>query len=253
MSDLIRTVPIAPFEGQKPGASGLRKQVRIFQTPGYAEGFLQAIFDALSDKAGATLVVGGDGRFLNQEVIQKALRLAAANGIGRAIVGREGLLSTPAVSHLIRLRGAIGGFVLSASPNPGGPDGDFGIKYNIANGGPAPENVTEAIYSHTRTLSRYLTLDLPDLSLDSLGESRLGPMVVEVIDPVSDYAALMETLIDFDAISTAVRSGLTLRFDALHAVTGPYAVEILERRLGSLPDGRQRHPPARLRRRPARP
>ena len=235
MSVLVRTVPIAPFEGQKPGTSGLRKKVRVFQTPGYAEAFLQAVFDALPDKAGATLIIGGDGRFLNREVIQKALRVAAANGIGRAIVGRDGLLSTPAASHLIRLRGAIGGLVLSASHNPGGPDGDFGIKYNIANGGPAPENVTEAIYARTRTLSRYLTLDMPDLSLDSLGESRLGPMAVEVVDPVSDYAALMETLFDFDAIRIAVRSGLTLRFDALHAVTGPYALEIFERRLGFPP------------------
>ena len=168
-------------------------------------------------------------------MIQKALRLAAANGIGRAIVGRAGLLSTPAVSHLIRLRGAIGGLILSASHNPGGPDGDFGTKYNIANGGPAPESVTEAIYALTLTLSRYLTLDHPDLPLDRLGVRNLGAMTVEVVDPVADYAELMETLFDFEAIRAAVRSGLTLRFDALHAVIGPYGLEIFERRLSFAP------------------
>ena len=231
-ADAVRTVAIAPFEGQRPGTSGLRKTVRVFQRPGYAQAFLQSVFDAVEGRAGATLVVGGDGRFLNAEVIQTALRMAAANGFGRAVVGRAGLLSTPAASHLIRLRGAVGGLILSASHNPGGPEADFGIKYNVANGGPAPEPVTEAIYANTRAIRRYLTLDAPDVDLGALGVTRLGDMVVEVVDPVADYAALMETLFDFDALRAAARAGFTLRFDAMHAVTGPYAVEILERRLG---------------------
>ena len=232
MSALLRTILVTPFDGQRPGTSGLRKAVRVFQQPGYAEAFLQSVFDAVDSEAGATLVVGGDGRFLNAEVIQNALRMAAANGFGRAIVGRGGLLSTPAASHLIRLREAAGGLILSASHNPGGPTGDFGIKYNSANGGPAPEAVTEAIYARTRTISQYVTLDAPNVALDELGETRLGNMVVEVVDPVAAYAALMETLFDFDAIRAAAQAGLTLRYDAMNAVTGPYAVEILEGRLG---------------------
>ena len=235
MSTAFRTVPITPFEGQRPGTSGLRKTVRTFRQPRYAEAFLQSVFDAVQGRAGATLLVGGDGRFLNAEVIQTALRMAAANGFGRAVVGRGGLLSTPAASHLIRVRGAAGGLILSASHNPGGPDGDFGVKYNVANGGPAPEAVTEAIYANTRAISCYLTLDGPDVALNALGETRLGDMVVEVVDPVADYAALMETLFDFDAIAALARSGFTLRFDAMNAVTGPYALEILERRLGFAP------------------
>ena len=235
MTAAVRTVPITPFEGQRPGTSGLRKTVRTFRQPGYAEAFLQSVFDAVQGRAGATLVVGGDGRFLNAEVIQTALRMAAANGFGRAVVGRGGLLSTPAASHLIRLRGAAGGLILSASHNPGGPDGDFGVKYNVANGGPAPEAVTEAIYANTLSVSRYLTLDAPDVALNALGETRLGDMAVEVVDPVADYAALMETLFDFDAIAALARRGFTLRFDAMNAVTGPYALEILERRLGFAP------------------
>ena len=235
MSVSIRTVPVTPFEGQRPGTSGLRKSVRVVQQPGYAEAFLQSIFDAVDDRAGAVLVVGGDGRFLNADVIQTALRMAAGNGFGRAVVGRGGLLSTPAASHLIRLRCAAGGLILSASHNAGGPTGDFGIKYNVANGGPAPEAVSEAIYTNTQSISRYLTVDAHDVTLDVLGETRLGDMVVEVIDPVADYAALMETLFDFDAIRAFARRGFTLRFDAMNAVTGPYAVEILERRLGFAP------------------
>ena len=182
---------------------------------------------------GSTLVLGGDGRFLNREVIQVALKMAAANGVARVRVGRGGLLSTPAASHLIRISKAIGGLILSASHNPGGPDEDFGIKYNIANGGPAPERVTDAIYARTRTIDRYLIVDAPEVDLDQLGEQRLEDMVVEVVDPVADYAALMESLFDFDAIGALIAGGFTLSFDAMHAVTGPYAHEILERRLGA--------------------
>jgi phosphoglucomutase len=221
-----------PYKDQKPGTSGLRKKVRVFQQPHYAENFIQSVFDVITDKVGATLVVGGDGRYLNREVIGLAIRMAAANGFGRVVIGRGGILSTPAASHIIRKRQAIGGLVLSASHNPGGPDEDFGIKYNGANGGPAPEAVTDAIFARTLTIDRYLIVEAPEVGLDHDGETRVGDMVVEIIDPVADYAALMETLFDFDAIRTHVRDGFTMSFDAMHAVTGPYATEILERRLG---------------------
>ncbi len=230
---MIRSIPTRPFTDQKPGTSGLRKKVRVFQTPHYAETFIQSVFDVEPALAGATLIVGGDGRYLNREVIQVALRMAAANGVARVRVGQGGLLSTPAASHLIRMSKAVGGLILSASHNPGGPEEDFGIKYNIANGGPAPERVTEAIYARTLQIGRYLILEAPDVDLDRLGGQRLGDMVVEVVDPVSDYAALMEGLFDFDTIRALIAGGFTLSFDAMHAVTGPYAREILERRLGA--------------------
>ena len=230
---MIRTVPTTPFDGQKPGTSGLRKKVRVFQTPGYAEAFVQSVFDCLDGLDGATLILGGDGRYLNRDVIQIVLKMAAANGVARVRVGRGGLLSTPAASHLIRMSEALGGLILSASHNPGGPDEDFGIKYNIANGGPAPEAVTDAIYARTQTIDRYLILDAADVELDRPGEQRLGEMTVEVVDPVADYADLMETLFDFDAIGALIAGGFTISFDAMHAVTGPYARELLERRLGA--------------------
>ncbi|MEG3163163.1 alpha-D-glucose phosphate-specific phosphoglucomutase [Sphingomonas sp. PB2P19] len=226
---MIRTVPTTPYTDQKPGTSGLRKKVTVFQQPNYAENFVQSVFDVVEDKAGATLVIGGDGRFLNREVIQVAIRMAAANGFGRVVVGRGGILSTPAASHMIRKRGAIGGLILSASHNPGGPDEDFGIKYNIANGGPAPEKVTDGILARTLDIDRWLTVDAADIDLDSDGVVEVGGMPVEVVDPVEDYATLMETLFDFDAIRAAK---LTMAFDAMSAVTGPYATEILEGRLG---------------------
>ena len=226
---MIRTCPTQPYTDQKPGTSGLRKKVTVFQQPNYAENFVQSVFDVIDGKQGATLVIGGDGRFLNREVIQKAIRIAAANGFGRAVIGRGGILSTPAASNMIRIRKALGGLVLSASHNPGGPTEDFGIKYNIANGGPAPESVTEALYQRTKVIDRWLTVDAADVDLDTIGETQVGDMTVEIVDPVADYAALMERLFDFDAIRAA---GLTMAFDAMSAVTGPYATEILENRLG---------------------
>ncbi len=229
---MIQTIATTPYADQKPGTSGLRKKVRVFQQPNYAANFIQSVFDCIDPKAGATLVVGGDGRYFNREAIQIALRMAAANGFARAVVGRGGILSTPAASHLIRKRGALGGLVLSASHNPGGPDEDFGIKYNIANGGPAPEAVTAAIFERTRTIDRLLTIEAADGDLDRLGERHLGAMILEVVDPVADYAELMERLFDFDAIRAHRAAGFTLSFDAMHAVTGPYAIEIFERRLG---------------------
>ncbi len=221
-----------PFAGQKPGTSGLRKKVRTFQQPNYAENFIQSVFDAVNREAGSTLVIGGDGRFHNRIVIQAAIKMAAANGYGRVLVGQGGILSTPAASHVIRKYGASGGLILSASHNPGGPDEDFGIKYNIASGGPAPEGVTEAIYARTLTIDRWLSVDAADIDLDRIGTSTVGGMTVQVIDPVADYADLMESLFDFAAIRNGVQQGFTMAFDAMHAVTGPYAHEVLERRLG---------------------
>jgi len=233
---MIKTVSTEPYLDQKPGTSGLRKKVRVFQQPHYAENFIQSVFDALGDeKTGQTLVIGGDGRFLNREVIQVAIRMAAANGFARVVVGQGGILSTPAASNVIRQRGALGGLVLSASHNPGGPDEDFGIKYNIANGGPAPEKVTDAIHANTKSISRWLTVEADDIDLDTLGDVTVADMTVEVIDSVADYAALMESLFDFAAIRAAVAGGLTMSFDAMSAVTGPYATEILEKRLGFAP------------------
>ncbi len=226
-----------PFPDQKPGTSGLRKKVSVFQQTGYLENFVQSIFDSLEDFTGATLVLGGDGRFYNRHAAQVILRMAAANGFGKVLVGRGGLLSTPAASCVIRKYQAFGGIILSASHNPAGPEGDFGIKYNTANGGPAAEKITDAIYARSRTLSQYRTLDTQDIDLDVTGETRLGDMLVEIIDPVTDYADLMQELFDFDCIHALINSGLFhLCFDAMHAITGPYAKEILEHRLGVTPD-----------------
>lgn len=229
---MTRTVPSTPYSGQKPGTSGLRKKVKVFQQANYAENFIQAVFDVVEREPASTLVLGGDGRFHNRTVIQQAIRIAAANGYGKVLVGQGGILSTPAASNVIRKYGASGGLILSASHNPGGPDEDFGIKYNIANGGPAPEGVTEAIYARTQTIDRWLTVDAPDVDLDRLGTTQVGGLTVEVIDSVADYAELMEALFDFDAIRANVAAGFTMAFDAMSAVTGPYATEILENRLG---------------------
>ena len=236
----VLSVPVTPFPDQRPGTSGLRKRVAAFRQPGYVETFIQSIFDALPEAvgegvAGKTLVLGGDGRFFNAEATQIILRMMAANGVVRVLVGRDGLLSTPAASAVIRKHGAFGGIVLSASHNPGGPDGDFGIKYNVANGGPAPEPVTDAVYRRTKEIAAYRTIEAADLPLDRLGTTRLGSMAVEIIDPVADYAALMERIFDFDRLRDLFRGGFRLRFDAMHAVTGPYAREIFERRLGAPP------------------
>jgi phosphoglucomutase len=230
----VRIVPTTPYADQRPGTSGLRKRVPVFRQPDYLENFVQALLDTAQLPPGGTLVVGGDGRFLNREAIQVILRMAAANGVARVVVGRDGLLSTPAASHLIR-QGAAGGIILSASHNPGGPDGDFGVKYNVANGGPAPEAFTEAVARRAATLTHYRTLDAAEVPLAHDGEHRLGPMRVQVVDPVADYAALMERLFDFEAIRALLAGGFRMRFDAMHAVTGPYAHEILERRLGAPP------------------
>jgi phosphoglucomutase len=229
----IRKVATVPFADQKPGTSGLRKKVRVFEQPHYLENFVQSVIDVTQPPPGATVVVGGDGRYWNDNALQTILRIAAGNGLGRIIVGRGGILSTPAASNLIRTKPAFGGLILSASHNPAGPDEDFGIKYNTGNGGPAPEQVTERIHGETQRIDSYSIADLPPVDLDREGEIRLGNMVVEVVDPVKDYAACMEKLFDFDRIAGLLRSGFRIRFDAMSAVTGPYAQEILVRRLGA--------------------
>ncbi len=253
---MIQSISTKPFDGQKPGTSGLRKKVPVFQQPHYAENFIQSIFDALAGYSGQTLVIGGDGRFLNREVIQTAIRMAAANGFGRVLVGRDGLLSTPAASNIIRHSKAFGGIVLSASHNPGGPNGDFGIKYNAGNGGPAPEKITDAIFSKTKTISNYKISTDATIDLKRLGTAKIEDMIVEVIDPVAEYSALMQKLFDFDAIRALFKSGFGMRFDAMSAITGPYAIAILEGMLGAregtvtngtpLPDFGGHHPDPNL-------
>lgn len=229
----IQTVATTPFAGQRPGTSGLRKKVSEFQQPGYLENFVESIFLTLGEGKCRHLVVGGDGRYFNREAIQTILRMAAAHGVEKVLVGRGGILSTPAVSCVIRKHACHGGIVLSASHNPGGPEGDFGIKYNIENGGPAPEKITDAIYEHTKTLTQYRIVDTPDVDLDRLGSTRIDNMTIEVIDPVADYAELMGRLFDFDAIRALFASGFRMRFDAMHAVSGPYAKAVLEDILGA--------------------
>lgn len=230
----ITTVETQPFSDQRPGTSGLRKKVSVFQQPHYLENFVQSIFDALEGYQGQTLVLGGDGRYFNREALQVILKMAAANGIGRALVGAGGILSTPAASCVIRKHGAFGGIILSASHNPGGPNADFGIKYNATNGGPASEKITESIYQNSLNISAYKTCEAEDIALDNPGVFRVGDMAVEVIDPVADYAGLMEQLFDFERIRPLLANGeLSLCFDAMNAVTGPYAREILVERLGA--------------------
>ncbi|SSC67077.1 alpha-D-glucose phosphate-specific phosphoglucomutase [Ciceribacter selenitireducens] len=253
---MISTVATTPFADQKPGTSGLRKKVPVFQQPNYAENFIQSIFDSLENFSGQTLVIGGDGRYYNREVIQKAIRMAAANGFGKILVGKGGILSTPAASHVIRKYKAFGGIILSASHNPGGPTEDFGIKYNTGNGGPAPERITDAIFERSRVIESYRIVDAADVDLDTIGSTQVEGMTVEVIDPVADYAALMEELFDFGAIRNLFGLGFRMVFDAMSAVTGPYAREIIEGRLGApagtvrnfipLPDFGGHHPDPNL-------
>jgi phosphoglucomutase len=256
MTAMIETLATLPFPDQKPGTSGLRKKVPEFQTPHYLQNFIQSIFDSLEGFEGKTLVVGGDGRYFNREAIQVVAKMAAANGFGRIVIGRGGILSTPAASALIRAIHAFGGIILSASHNPGGPDGDFGVKYNIGAGGPAPEKITDAIFERSQAIAEYTISDAPDIDIDELGTFKLEQATVEIVDPVTQYLALMKTLFDFDAIRALFASGFRMRFDAMHAVTGPYAHAIFERELGSgegtvvngtpLPDFGGHHPDPNL-------
>jgi phosphoglucomutase len=249
-------VETKPFEGQKPGTSGLRKKVPVFQQTHYSENFIQSIFNALDGYQGKTLVVGGDGRYHNREVTSTAIRMAAANGFGRVIIGKGGLLSTPAASHIIRKYKAFGGIVLSASHNPGGPEGDFGIKYNASNGGPAAEKITDAIFSETKKISQYKITPGLTFDIDRVGSTRQDGLELQVIDPCTDYQHLMEQLFDFDLIRKHIASGFGVRFDAMAAITGPYATAILEGALGApvgsvingtpLPDFGGHHPDPNL-------
>lgn len=229
----MHAVRTNPIEGQKPGTSGLRKKTAVFRRPHFLENYVQSIFDGIGGIEGSTLIVGGDGRFFNDAAIQVILRMASANGAARCIVGQGGILSTPAASHLIRLRKADGGLILSASHNPGGPDADFGLKFNGANGGPASDAVTDKIFERTKTIDLYKICAADDIDLGTIGHQSLGAMAVEIVDPVADYAALMQSIVDFDKISALFAGGFTICFDAMHAVTGPYAHAILEGMLGA--------------------
>lgn len=228
----ICTVPTQPIAGQKPGTSGLRKKTPVFMGHHYLENFVQSILDVVGAQ-GKTFVLGGDGRYFNDRAAQVILRMAAANGAARVIVGQGAILSTPAASHLIRLNKTDGGIIMSASHNPGGPDEDFGVKFNMPNGGPAPEGVTEAMYKRTTEIAEYRIVEAQDVDLSRIGRTSIAGMVVDVVDPVSDYAALMETLFDFGAIRAMFAGGFRMRMDSMCAVTGPYAMEILENRLGA--------------------
>ncbi|MBE7561607.1 alpha-D-glucose phosphate-specific phosphoglucomutase [Acidithiobacillus sp. HP-6] len=229
----VLTIPTQAFPDQRPGTSGLRKKVSVFQQPHYLENFVQSIFAAIPDRKGKMLILGGDGRFFNREAIQIILRMAAANGWGKVMVGRGGLFSTPAVSAVIRAHHAHGGIILSASHNPAGPDHDFGIKYNISNGGPAPEKITDAIWASSKSIQSYQTLDTADVDIDHDGIFQLGDMTVEICDPVRDYAELMARIFDFEALRRLFKGSFRMRFDAMHAITGPYALELLENQLGA--------------------
>ncbi|MBN8725789.1 MAG: alpha-D-glucose phosphate-specific phosphoglucomutase [Acidobacteria bacterium] len=234
----IKIQQSSPFSDQRPGTSGLRKKTKVFMQPNYLENFVQAVFNAVKEKfnidfSQETLVVGGDGRYYNRNAIQIILRLAVANGFKQIMIGRGGILSTPAMSAVIRRQQALGGLVLSASHNPGGIDADFGIKYNIRNGGPAPESVTESIYQHSLKITSYQTIDHPDINLDELSSFNIANSQITIFDPLIDYSAVMEELFDFEALRKLFSSGFTMRFDAMHAVTGPYAHHILEKLLGA--------------------
>ncbi|NOU24764.1 MAG: alpha-D-glucose phosphate-specific phosphoglucomutase [Methylotenera sp.] len=231
----IQNIQTTPFNDQKPGTSGLRKKVKVFQQAGYLENFVQSIFDTLEIPSGATLALGGDGRYFNRQAIQTIIRIAAANGFARVLVGQAGILSTPASSHVIRKYKTFGGIVLSASHNQGGINGDFGIKYNISNGGPAPEKITDSIFELSKKITEYKISDLPEIDVDTIGETTFdgGKFTVKVIDAVQDYADLMQELFDFSAIKKLLVSGFRMQFDAMHAVTGPYAKEIFGKRLGA--------------------
>ncbi|MHA6323862.1 alpha-D-glucose phosphate-specific phosphoglucomutase [Roseivivax sp. CAU 1753] len=248
----IVTVETRPIDGQKPGTSGLRKKTRTFMGAHFLENFIQCIWDGIGGVDGKTIVLGGDGRYFNDRAAQVVLRMAAASGAAKVIVGTGAILSTPAASNLIRTRGADGGIILSASHNPGGPEGDFGVKYNTANGGPAPEGVTAKIHAATQSCIRYFIAESQDIDLSAPGTTMLGKTEIEVVDPVADYSAMMERIFDFDAIRALFAGGFRMRFDAMHAVTGPYAHAILEDTLGAekgtvingvpLPDFGEGHP-----------
>ncbi len=233
----IETVATHPYNDQNPGTSGLRKKVKVFQQTYYLENFVQAIFDSLPDRQGATLVLGGDGRYFNRVAIQTIIKMAAANGFGGLIIGQGGLLSTPAASNLIRKYNAFGGLILSASHNPGGPEEDFGIKYNAGNGGPAPEKDTVQFFQRSKSIEQFNIARIDDVNLDQVGTTDVDGFKITIIDPVSDYVELMQSIFDFDLLKQSISSRyITLLFDAMHAITGPYAKRIFVDILGASPE-----------------
>ncbi|KAJ3822966.1 phosphoglucomutase [Lentinula raphanica] len=241
MSFPIKEIPTNPFEGQKPGTSGLRKRVKVFQQQNYTENFIQSILDSIEPK-GVTLVIGGDGRYFSPETVQTILKIGSANGVAKFIIGKDSILSTPAASNVIRKYKAYGGILLTASHNPGGPDNDFGIKYNVSNGGPAPENVTNKIYEKTKTIASYKVIDASPVDLSKIGETSYGPAKVSIIDSVADYLTLLEEIFDFPLIKNFLSSHADeykVLFDGLHGVTGPYASKILVDTLGLPPSSVQ--------------
>ena len=229
----IKAVKTKPFNDQKTGTSGLRKKVSIFRQTGYIENFVQSVFDCLEGFEGKTLIIGGDGRYYNDKAIQTIIKMAMANQFGRVIVGQNGILSTPAASHLINKYEAFGGLILSASHNPGGPDGDFGIKFNNAAGGSAPESLMQKIAERTKVIDRYWMVDTPDIDLSVIGTQNIGTMTIEVVDSVDDYAEYMQEIFDFDLLKDYFKKGIKFIFDAMNAVTGPYAKRIFEKMLGA--------------------
>ncbi|KAF9530477.1 phosphoglucomutase [Crepidotus variabilis] len=234
MSFPVKDITTKPFEGQKPGTSGLRKRVKVFQQEHYTENFVQSIFDSI-DAKGQTLVIGGDGRYFSPEAVQIILKIGSANGVSKFIVGKDGILSTPAASNVIRKYKAYGGILLTASHNPGGPDNDFGIKYNVSNGGPAPENVTDKIFAKTKTISTYKVIEAPAVDLSKIGETTYGPSKVSIIDSVTDYVILLEGIFDFPLIKQFLlehSQDFKVLFDGLHGVTGPYARAIFIEKFG---------------------
>lgn len=252
----IRTVKTQPYSDQICGTSGLRKKVTVFKQPNYLENFVQSLFNSLEGFEGKTLIIGGDGRYFNNQAIQSIIKLAIANQFGRLIIGQNGILSTPAASHLIVKKQAFGGIILSASHNPGGPDGDFGIKFDTADGAPAPQSITDKITEQTKIIDHYWTADIPDVKLSEIGEQLIGMTIVEVVDPVKDYADYMQEIFDFDTIRSLFKTGFKMSYDALNAVTGPYAIRIFEELLGAgpgtvvngipLPDFGGKHPEPNL-------
>ncbi|GES85783.1 phosphoglucomutase [Rhizophagus clarus] len=232
----VRCITTTPYEGQKPGTSGLRKRVKVFQQENYTQNFIQAILDAMSSPSasGATLVVGGDGRYFSTEAIQLIIRIAAGNRVGKLIIGKNGILSTPAASNLIRKRKADGGILLTASHNPGGPDNDFGIKFNVSNGGPAPENITNLIYENTKKCDKYYTCDMPEFDLSKIRVETIDGFIVEIVDSVEDYVQLLKEIFDFEQIKQFFKNNPKFKvlFDGLHGVTGPYAEHIFVDELG---------------------
>ncbi|KAL2920574.1 Phosphoglucomutase chloroplastic [Bienertia sinuspersici] len=235
----IRSVPTKPYDGQKTGTSGLRKKVKVFMQENYLANWIQALFNSLpsEDYVNGVLVLGGDGRYFNKEAAQIIIKIAAANGVAKIFVGQDGILSTPAVSAVIRKRKANGGFVMSASHNPGGPEYDWGIKFNYSSGQPAPESITDKIYGNTLSISEIKMATIPDIDLSRVGVTKFGNFIVEVVDPVGDYMELMESVFDFHLIRSLLsRSDFRFTFDAMHAVTGAYAKPIFVEKLGASMD-----------------